>query len=161
VTAASGRPGGRLARSVQRTRHPRGARARATGRPRCPRPVAPRRPRPCPRGRGRRPGVHPPPGSPRPQTQRPPTASPARRRAGSDVLGLWHFDDVALANEVANAGLVFILFQRGRVTKRSVLRAVALPAGGMATWGVVLTAAALFCVLYLGLGWAFDRSLLL
>lgn len=81
--------------------------------------------------------------------------------AGSDVLGLWHFDDVDLANHVANAGLLFILFHGGLVTKRSVLRAVALPAGGMATWGVVLTAAAVFGVLYLGLGWAFDRSLLL
>ena len=81
--------------------------------------------------------------------------------AGSDVLGLWHFDDVDLANQVANASLVFILFHGGFVTKRSVLRAVALPAGGMATWGVVLTAVATFCVLYLGLGWAFDRSLLL
>lgn len=81
--------------------------------------------------------------------------------AGSDVLGLWHFDDVDLANQVANASLVFILFHGGFVTERSVLRAVALPAGGMATWGVVLTAAAVFCVLHLGLGWPFDRSLLL
>jgi cell volume regulation protein A len=81
--------------------------------------------------------------------------------AGSDVLGLWHFDDVDLANHVANASLVFILFQGGLVTKLSVLRAVALPAGGMATWGVVLTAAATFCVLHLVLGWSFDRSLLL
>lgn len=81
--------------------------------------------------------------------------------AGSDVLGLWHFDDAHLANEVANASLVFILFHGGLVTKRSVLQSVALPAGGMATWGVVLTAGAMFCVLYLGLGWAFDRALLL
>ena len=81
--------------------------------------------------------------------------------AGSDVLGLWHFDDVDLANQVANASLVFILFHGGLVTKRSVLRSVALPAGGMATWGVVLTAATVFCVLHLGLGWPFDRSLLL
>ncbi len=81
--------------------------------------------------------------------------------AGSDVLGLWHFDDVELANQVANASLVFILFHGGLVTKRSVLRAVALPAGGMATWGVVLTAATVFCVLYVGLGWPSDRSLLL
>lgn len=81
--------------------------------------------------------------------------------AGSDVLGLWHFDDVELANRVANASLVFILFHGGFVTKRSVIRAVALPAGGMATWGVVLTAAVVFGVLYFGLGWAFDRSLLL
>lgn len=81
--------------------------------------------------------------------------------AGSDILGLWHFDDVDLANQVANASLVFILFQGGLVTKRSVLKAVALPAGGMATWGVVLTAAGVFCALHFGLGWAFDRSLLL
>lgn len=81
--------------------------------------------------------------------------------AGSDLLGLWHFDDVDLANQVANASLVFILFHGGLVTKRSVLRAVALPAGGMATWGVVITAAAVFCVLHLGLRWPFDRSLLL
>ncbi len=81
--------------------------------------------------------------------------------AGSDVLGLWHFDNVELANQVANASLVFILFHGGFVSKRSILRTVALPAGGMATWGVVLTAATVFCVLHLGLGWAFDRSLLL
>src|SRR5690606_1816776 len=81
--------------------------------------------------------------------------------AGSDVLGLWHFDDVELANQVANASLVFILFQGGFVTKGSVVRLVALPAGGMATWGVVLTAAVVFCVLHLGFGWAFDRSLVL
>lgn len=81
--------------------------------------------------------------------------------AGSDVLRLWHFDDVDLANQLANAGLVFILFHGGLVTKRSILKSVLLPAGGMATWGVVLTAAAVFCVLRLGLGWAFERSLLL
>src|SRR5690606_15607889 len=65
------------------------------------------------------------------------------------------------ANEVANAGLVFILFHGGLVTERSVLRSVALPAGGLATWGVVMTAGLAFCALYFGLGWAFDRSLLL
>ncbi|HEU4576767.1 MAG TPA: potassium/proton antiporter [Polyangiaceae bacterium] len=81
--------------------------------------------------------------------------------AGSDVLGLWHFDDIELANQVANASLVFILFQGGFVTKRSVLKAVALPAGGMATWGVVATAAALFGLLHFGLGWGFERSALL
>lgn len=81
--------------------------------------------------------------------------------AGSDVLGLWHFDDVDLANQIANASLVFILFHGGFVTKRTVLRTVALPAGGMATWGVVLTAAVTFGALHLGLGWSFELSLLL
>ena len=81
--------------------------------------------------------------------------------AGSDVLGLWHVNDVNLANQVANASLVFILFHGGFVTERSVIKAVALPAGGMATWGVVLTAAALLGVLHFGFGWSFERSLLL
>ena len=81
--------------------------------------------------------------------------------AGSDVLGLWHFSDVELANQVANPSLVFILFHGGLVTEHSVLKTVALPAGGMATWGVVLTAATVFGILHLGLGCPFERSLLL
>lgn len=80
---------------------------------------------------------------------------------GSDVLNLWHFDDFHLANEVANVALVFILFQGGLATKRDDLRAVALPAGGLATWGVVLTAGSLFAALHLLLGWPFEKSLLL
>lgn len=81
--------------------------------------------------------------------------------AGSDVLDLWHFDDVLLTNQVANMALVFILFHGGFLTKRSDLRAVALPAGGLATWGVILTAVATFAVLRYALGWSFERSLLL
>src|SRR5690554_5107543 len=81
--------------------------------------------------------------------------------AGTDVLGLWDFADVDLANQVANAALVFILFYGGLVTERSVLRKVALPAGGLATWGVVLTAALMFVVLRFVLGWSFELSLLL
>ncbi|HQH13505.1 MAG TPA: cation:proton antiporter, partial [Candidatus Sumerlaeota bacterium] len=67
---------------------------------------------------------------------------------GSDFLGLWHFDNIDLTNRVANLALVFILFQGGFSTKRSDFNAVALPAGGLATWGVVLTALATFVVLY-------------
>lgn len=81
--------------------------------------------------------------------------------AGSDILGLWHFDDAQVANRIANAGLVFILFQGGLVTKRSVLRSVALAAGGMATWGVLLTGATTFGVLHLLLGWPLEVALLL
>lgn len=80
---------------------------------------------------------------------------------GSDVLNLWYFDDFHLANDVANVALVFILFQGGLATKRADLQAVALPAGGMATWGVVLTAGALFGALRGLLGWPFETSLLL
>jgi cell volume regulation protein A len=80
---------------------------------------------------------------------------------GSDVVGVWYFDDVHVANDLANAGLVFILFQGGLSTKREDFRAVALPAGGLATWGVILTAAATYGCLHGVLGWPTDRSLLL
>lgn len=80
---------------------------------------------------------------------------------GSDVLNLWHFDDVELTNQVANLALVFILFQGGFATKREDLRAVALPALGLATWGVLLTAALTFVCLRFALGWSLQISLLL
>ncbi len=80
---------------------------------------------------------------------------------GSDVLNLWAFDDVLLTNEVANMALVFILFHGGFVTKRADFRAVALPAGGLATWGVLLTAGTMFVCLHWGLGWSTEKALLL
>ncbi len=80
---------------------------------------------------------------------------------GSDVLNLWNFGDVHLTNRIANLALVFILFQGGFATRRDDFQAVALPAGGMATWGVILTAAATFGVLRGLLGWAFEKALLL
>lgn len=80
---------------------------------------------------------------------------------GSDVLNVWHFDNVELTNQVANLALVFILFQGGFATKREDLRAVALPALGLATWGVLLTAAGTFVCLHFLLGWSTEKSLLL
>lgn len=80
---------------------------------------------------------------------------------GSDVLNLWAFDDVILTNQVANMALVFILFHGGFVTKKADFRAVALPAGGLATWGVMLTAAVTFACLHWALGWSWELSLLL
>jgi cell volume regulation protein A len=80
---------------------------------------------------------------------------------GSDVLNVWHFDDVDLTNQVATVALVFILFQGGFATKRSDFKAVALPAGGLATWGVILTALATFGVLWGLLGWSTQKSILL
>jgi cell volume regulation protein A len=80
---------------------------------------------------------------------------------GSDVLELWHFSDVALSNELANAALVFILFQGGLATKRTDFQAVALPAGGLATWGVILTAVGTYGCLHGLLGWPVDKALLL
>lgn len=80
---------------------------------------------------------------------------------GSDVLNVWSFGDVALTSQIANLALVFILFHGGFVTKVSDVKAVALPAGGLATWGVLLTAAVTLGVLWKGLGWSFEMSLLL
>ncbi|HNR14449.1 MAG TPA: potassium/proton antiporter [Thermodesulfobacteriota bacterium] len=80
---------------------------------------------------------------------------------GSDVLRLWHFDNIGLTNRVANLALVFILFQGGFSTKRYDFKAVALSAGGLATWGVVLTAVATFGVLYGWFNWSLHKSLLL
>ncbi len=80
---------------------------------------------------------------------------------GSDVLNLWHFEDMVLTNQFANLALVFILFHGGFMTKRADFRAVALPAGGLATWGVLLTAAVTFAVLRWGFGWPMELSLLL
>tara|TARA_R110002096_G_scaffold44524_9_gene119871 strand:- start:24217 stop:25692 length:1476 start_codon:yes stop_codon:yes gene_type:complete len=80
---------------------------------------------------------------------------------GSDVLKLWSFDDIELTNQVANLALVFILFYGGFSTKRSDLRKVALPAGALATAGVVLTAGVTFAALHLVFGWAFEKAILL
>lgn len=80
---------------------------------------------------------------------------------GSDMLNVWHFEDVQTTIQVANIALVFILFQGGLATKRGDFRAVALPAVGLATWGVLLTGAATFGVLRGILGWPFDMSVLL
>lgn len=80
---------------------------------------------------------------------------------GSDVLNLWNFNDVGLTNQVANVALVFILFQGGFSTRRESFRSVALAAGGLATWGVILTALATFLVLWGPLNWSAEKAMLL
>lgn len=80
---------------------------------------------------------------------------------GSDVLAWWDFSDVALTNQMANLALVFILFHGGFSTRREHFRAVSLPAGGLATWGVILTAAVTFLVLRMVLQWPLEKAMLL
>lgn len=80
---------------------------------------------------------------------------------GSDVLNLWEFSDVELTNQIANMALVFILFQGGFGTRREDFRAVALAAGGLATWGVILTAMVTFVVLWGVLQWPLENAMLL
>ena len=78
---------------------------------------------------------------------------------GKDGLKFWKFDDMVYANQLANLALVFVLFHGGFTTKKFNLKMVALPAIGLATWGVVLTAVFTFVCLHLVLGW--DRNLAL
>jgi len=78
---------------------------------------------------------------------------------GKDGLKFWEFDDMVVANQLANVALVFVLFHGGFTTKKFNLKLVALPAIGLATWGVILTAVFTFLCLYFILGW--DRNLAL
>jgi len=80
---------------------------------------------------------------------------------GGDVLKFWTFNDVNLANMIANLALVFVLFHGGFCTEKSNLKSVALPAIGLASWGVVLTAVFTFICLYFILGWDKNISILL
>lgn len=80
---------------------------------------------------------------------------------GSDVMRWWDFHDMLLTNRIANIALVFILFHGGFITKREDFRPVALLSGGLATWGVMLTAGITYVVLHWGLGWDNELSLLL
>jgi len=80
---------------------------------------------------------------------------------GSDVLNLWNFDNARLTNQIANMALIFILFQGGFSTRRDDFRTVAFVAGGLATWGVLLTSLTTFLVLWGILQWPFEKALLL
>lgn len=79
----------------------------------------------------------------------------------SGHFGTPAFGDPVVTNRLANLALVFILFQGGFGTKREDLRRVALPAAGLATWGVALTALATFLVLHFALGWKREESALI
>jgi cell volume regulation protein A len=80
---------------------------------------------------------------------------------GRDGLKLWEFSDMLLANKLANLALVFVLFHGGFCTKKENLKIVALPAIGLASWGVILTAIFTFVCLYFVLGWDKNLALLL
>jgi len=80
---------------------------------------------------------------------------------GGDGFKLWQFSDMNLTNKLANLALVFVLFHGGFCTKKENLKQVALPAIGLASWGVVLTAIFTFVCLHLILGWDRNLSILL
>jgi len=80
---------------------------------------------------------------------------------GKDGLKFWEFDNMILANQLANLALVFVLFHGGFCTEKNNLKLVALPAVGLASWGVILTAVFTFVCLYFILGWDKNLALLL
>jgi cell volume regulation protein A len=80
---------------------------------------------------------------------------------GKDGLKFWQFNNMILANQVANLALVFVLFHGGFCTEKNNLKLVALPAVGLASWGVILTAVFTFVCLYFILGWDKNLALLL
>jgi len=80
---------------------------------------------------------------------------------GNDVLNFYEFSNFSAANLLANIALVFILFHGGFSTRREDFKSVALPAGGLATWGVVLTAIFSYIVLHWGFNWSNEKALLL
>jgi len=80
---------------------------------------------------------------------------------GGDGLKFWEFSNMVLANKLANLALVFVLFHGGFCTKKNNLQLVALPAMGLASWGVILTAIFTFICLYFILGWDKNICILL
>jgi cell volume regulation protein A len=80
---------------------------------------------------------------------------------GKDGLKFWEFNDMVFANQLANLALVFILFHAGFTTNKSSLKSVALPAIGLATWGVIITSVVVFVCLYFVLHWERNLSILL
>jgi cell volume regulation protein A len=79
---------------------------------------------------------------------------------GSDVLNLFYFDDARLTKKIADILLIFILFIGGFQTKRAALAAVAGPALGLATVGVLVTAGALGLLTHFIAGYPIAYSLM-
>ena len=59
--------------------------------------------------------------------------------AGSDGLGLIHFNNANMAQLIGILALIIILFEGGLQTKWSTVKSVTKPALSLATLGVILT----------------------
>lgn len=80
---------------------------------------------------------------------------------GSDVTGLIWFDDVQLANQLANGALIFILFTGGFGTKKENLKLTLVPSMTLATLGVVITGAVTGLLVWQLLGFPLILALLI
>jgi cell volume regulation protein A len=79
---------------------------------------------------------------------------------GEDGPGGIEFDDFELAEALGSAALALILFEGGLAADRRTMRRVLVPAGLLATVGVVVTAAVVACASWLVLGLDWKHSLL-
>lgn len=81
--------------------------------------------------------------------------------AGSDILGLIHFNDALLAQQVGSLALAVILFEGGIRARWQDLRPVLGPALTLATAGVLLTSLLMGLLIRLGLGFDWPYALLI
>jgi cell volume regulation protein A len=80
---------------------------------------------------------------------------------GSDVTGLVYFDNAVLAQQLANASLIFILFAGGFDTRRENIKSVIGPSMSLATFGVLITGSVTALVLWKLLHFDFIYALLI
>lgn len=78
-----------------------------------------------------------------------------------DALALVRFDDVSLAQNIAVVALVVILYEGGLGTESEAFRAVGVPAGLLASFGVVITGGVVGLAAWLLLGLEVETALLL
>lgn len=78
-----------------------------------------------------------------------------------DGLGLISFNDAALAQNLSVIALIVILFEGGLSSNVGRMRSAAIPAGLLATVGVVITTAGVALVAYFVLGLPGETSMLL
>lgn len=80
---------------------------------------------------------------------------------GSDITGLIYFDNWILAKQIADFGLMFVLFIGGFGTKKEMLKLVLGPSLTLASLGVIITAVITGVCLNLFLGFDLAHALLL
>jgi potassium/hydrogen antiporter len=81
--------------------------------------------------------------------------------AGSDILNLVAFDDMALCQQIANVALIFIIYESGFNLKRATVRAVMAPSLLLASLGVVATAALVGLFIHLAFKLDLARAFLI
>ena len=80
---------------------------------------------------------------------------------GSDGFNLIQFDDPVLAQQIAIACMIIILFEGGFSTKKELLRLAFQPAFSLATLGIIVTAVTLGLLSHLLIGLPLESAILI